>query len=73
MTKGREKLHTLAAGCTDRMMKLLGITRTARTSNVSVDIPRQWMIVIECRDESSQVELLNRFVQEGLKCRALIS
>lgn len=38
-----------------------------------VDIPEQWMILIECRNENEQAELLERFYEEGLECRALIS
>lgn len=37
------------------------------------EIPSQWIILIECQDESSQAELLGRFNSEGIKCRALIS
>lgn len=33
----------------------------------------QWMIVIECADESDQITMLNRLTGEGRKCRALIS
>lgn len=33
----------------------------------------QWMILVECSDESEHVNLLERFTEEGLKCRALIS
>ncbi len=36
-------------------------------------IPEQFMILIECEDEQTQAELLDRFNVEGLKCRALIS
>lgn len=36
-------------------------------------IPEQYMILIECTDEQTQAELLDRFNVEGLKCRALIS
>ncbi|MHB0967406.1 MAG: ParB N-terminal domain-containing protein [Bellilinea sp.] len=36
-------------------------------------IPEQYMILIECVDEQTQAELLDRFNVEGLKCRALIS
>lgn len=38
-----------------------------------IDIPGQWVILVECRNESEQAELLERFYQEGLECRALIS
>ena len=30
-------------------------------------------ILVECADEAQQAELLQRFIAEGLKCRALIS
>lgn len=33
----------------------------------------RFQVVVECRDEEHQVELLNKFEVEGLKCRALIS
>lgn len=33
----------------------------------------RFQVVIECRDEDHQTELLDRFEVEGLKCRALIS
>jgi hypothetical protein len=33
----------------------------------------QWLIILTCRDEKHQVELLRRFQAEGLPCRALMS
>jgi hypothetical protein len=35
--------------------------------------PEQWLILVTCRDERHQVELLGRFQAEGLECRALLS
>jgi hypothetical protein len=35
--------------------------------------PEQFMVLINCRDEEHQVELLGRFQEEGLDCRALLS
>jgi hypothetical protein len=35
--------------------------------------PEQWLILITCRDEMHQRELLERFLAEGLPCRALLS
>ena len=35
--------------------------------------PEQYLVLIECADESEQVALLQRFQAEGLKCRALLS
>jgi hypothetical protein len=40
---------------------------------VDSSIPESFLIVIECLDESNQVELLERLGAEGIKCRALIS
>ena len=37
------------------------------------DLPDQWMIIIECENEIRQKRLLDRFAEEGIKCRALIS
>jgi hypothetical protein len=35
--------------------------------------PAQFLILLTCRDEEHQVELLTRFHGEGLECRALLS
>ncbi len=35
--------------------------------------PEQFLILVTCRDEKQQVELLGRFQWEGLECRALVS
>ena len=37
------------------------------------DVPEQFLILIECPDEATQRELLQRFEDEGLKCKALVS
>jgi hypothetical protein len=36
-------------------------------------IAEQHMILVTCRDEKEQVELLTRFKQDGLECKALLS
>jgi hypothetical protein len=36
-------------------------------------IPEQYLILVTCRDERHQVELLERFRCDGLECRALLS
>ena len=33
----------------------------------------QYLVLIECADEAEQIALLQRFQDEGLKCRALLS
>jgi hypothetical protein len=35
--------------------------------------PAQYLVLITCRDEKHQVELLGRFHGEGLECKALLS
>ena len=37
------------------------------------EISEQFLIVVTCQDEKEQVELLGRFVMEGLKCKALVA
>ena len=36
-------------------------------------VAERWLVLITCRDEKQQVELLGRFQGEGLACRALLS
>jgi hypothetical protein len=35
--------------------------------------PAQYLVLVTCRDERHQVELLERFGREGLACKALLS
>ena len=37
------------------------------------DIPEQFLLLVTCRDEKQQVELLQRFHDEGIQVKALIS
>ncbi|HEY4721262.1 MAG TPA: hypothetical protein VII92_05415, partial [Anaerolineae bacterium] len=40
----------------------------------SIDtINSQWSVLVECVDEQEQTKLLERFIKDGLKCKALIS
>jgi hypothetical protein len=36
-------------------------------------VPEQFLVLVTCRDEKHQIELLGRFQGEGLECRALLS
>src|SRR5258708_3569557 len=36
-------------------------------------IPEQFLVLVTCRNEKQQVELLERFHREGLECKALLS
>jgi hypothetical protein len=40
---------------------------------VKQHIPEQYAVLVTCRDEAQQIELLSRFHAEGLDCRALLS
>jgi hypothetical protein len=42
-------------------------------SPVAQTVPEQYLVLITCRDERHQVELLARFQSEGPECRALLS
>jgi len=35
--------------------------------------PERFLVLVECTDEAQQVELLRRFNEEGLRCRAIVS
>jgi hypothetical protein len=36
-------------------------------------LEEQWYVLVECRDEKQQVELLTRFKAEGLTCKAVLA
>ena len=40
---------------------------------VKQTIPAQYAVLVTCRNEAQQIELLTRFHAEGLDCRALLS
>src|SRR5262245_20420338 len=39
----------------------------------AVKWPERFVVMIECRDEKQQVELLTRFHKEGLECKAIVT
>ena len=50
--------------------RLAGLSATPASAAAC---PEQFLILVTCRDEKQQVELLNRLGGEGLECRALLS
>ena len=36
-------------------------------------LTEKWMVLITCRDEAEQVEMLERFAREGLTCKAMMA
>ncbi len=57
-----------AGAATDASLAQARSERPGRDS-----VPEQFLILVECADEATQVALLERFQKEGLKCRALLS
>ncbi len=45
----------------------------ALKKNAPDEIPAQWIVLIECANEQEQNILLQRFIDEGLQCKALNS
>ena len=55
---------------------LLDLARAQKVDLAKISIlalVEQYLILIECAGEAEQVELLQRFQGEGLKCKALVS
>ena len=57
----------------EEIEKMLGYIPESKDEDFEEEIPVNYAILIECSDEEEQKRLLERFTQEGLKCRALIS
>jgi hypothetical protein len=38
-----------------------------------VNVLEQWLVLVTCRDEKQQTELLERVQREGLECKVLVS
>ncbi len=51
--------------------KSLAETRDRSADNR--ELAEQYLVLVECDNEAHQVELLQRFQQDGLKCKALLS
>jgi hypothetical protein len=41
-------------------------------SEKAIQLSEEFLVLITCRDEKQQVELLGRFQGEGLECKALV-
>jgi hypothetical protein len=47
--------------------------KPARSSPNALTLEAQYHVLLTCRDEAHQTELLRRFQQEGITCKALLS
>ena len=45
----------------------------AKQARTVTDVPQQFLLLLTCRDEAHRVDLLQRFQNEGLPCKALLS
>src|SRR5262249_43359792 len=50
-----------------------GVLAEAKPAKRIDSIPEQFLVLVTCRNEKQQVELLQRFKREGLDCKALLS
>jgi hypothetical protein len=50
-----------------------GVLSEAKPRRPITRFPEQFLVLVTCPDERSQVELLARFQSEGLDCKALVS
>jgi ParB-like chromosome segregation protein Spo0J len=78
-TQDDEALEALLANVEtddDRLQTLLadlsGESAEQRVGEEEPEIASKWQILIWCDNEAQQTQMLDRFLGEGLKCRALI-
>jgi hypothetical protein len=43
------------------------------TAGSEENLPEKWLVVVTCRNQAHQLELLERFGGEGLECSAMVS
>ena len=56
-----------------RSLAVLGAVLLGSTAVSAQVVPAQFLILVTCRSEGEQVELLEKFRAGGLECRALLS
>jgi hypothetical protein len=74
----RERLMELAPAETEELRAAWqaaaeGALKGEKERPSFTDIPEQFLLLVTCRDEKQQVELLQRFHDEGIQVKALIS
>ncbi len=66
--------ETLAKLSKDLQADVARAERNMREGSTANELVRsQYMIIVECADETAQAMMLERFAAEGVKCKALIS
>ena len=71
--KGLGSFDLLSTGFDPRELDKLGAAATAVAATATRGEGLEFRVVVDCKDERHQNEMLERFRAEGLKCRALIS
>jgi hypothetical protein len=54
------------------MLEEMGVYEKRKDTG-NENIPEQFVILITCQNEQEQTKMLERFIEEGLSCRALLS
>jgi len=63
----KDDLKALLAAVGERLPEEIGEFKKRQ----SIEVPDAWELIIECKDETEQQKLFERFCEEGLKCRVL--
>ncbi len=73
-----EFMRIIEQGEKDALKELLGAVGERLPEEIgefakkhAIEVPDAWELIIECKDESEQQRLFQRFKGEGLKCRVL--
>ena len=74
----RDRLMELAPADSDELraawqVAAEGVLAEPKPPRSFDNIPEQFLLLVTCRNETQQVELLERFKREGLDCKALLS
>jgi hypothetical protein len=72
-------IQSSLGGCAWQAEAEAALTKFARPNGLglgedekALQLSEQFLVLITCRDEKQQVELLDRFHAEGLECKALV-
>jgi hypothetical protein len=59
------------AGVFDQLAQDLDLVPAEEKQKPGGDLERKFQVIVDCKDETQQLELLERFDKDGLECRAL--
>lgn len=67
-----DDLFAATAYTDDDLAKMLDTNLPPPGDAETLDMPQQWGVMVDCDDESMQVELLTRLADEGFRVRAIM-